>query len=115
MRHFQDPQNVGEVENPVSRVEVEHEGGGCFDRLRITLSVENGVIREARFKARACSGTIAASSAVTEWAVGKTLSEAAGITADKLDELLGGVPDKKRHSVELAAEGLAKAAQEAKA
>jgi len=113
MDHFQSPRNVGEVENPSAKADVEHEGSGCFDRLRITLSVEDGKIREAMFKARACSGTIAAASMVTEWAKGKALEEAAEMTADKLAELLGGVPEKKVHSVELAAAGMRKAALEA--
>lgn len=113
MEHFQAPRNVGEVESPSALAEVEHEGGGCFDRLRVTLAVADGTITEAKFKARACSGTIAASSMVTDWAVGKSLEEAAAITADALESLLGGVPDAKRHSVELAAKGMAKAAGEA--
>ncbi|MFH0881690.1 MAG: iron-sulfur cluster assembly scaffold protein [bacterium] len=111
--HFQSPRNVGELENPSAKAEVEHQGGGCFDRLRVTLAVENGVIIKAMFKARACSGTIAAASAATEWAKGKSLIEAAELTAETLDNLLGGVPEKKRHSVELAAEGIHKAAQAA--
>lgn len=113
MDHFNSPRNVGEIENPSAKAEVEHEGGGCFDRLRVTLAVENGVITQAMFKARACSGTIAAASAATEWAAGKPLTEAAQLTAEALDELLGGVPEKKQHSIELASEGIRNAAKEA--
>jgi NifU-like protein len=114
MEHFQAPRNVGEVETPDGRAEVEHEGGGCFDRLRVTLSVEEGIVREARFKARACSGTIAASSAATDWAAGRTLDEVERVTPEALEEILGEVPEAKRHSLELAAEGLRKAAGEAR-
>lgn len=114
MQHFQAPRNVGEVEDPAATVEVQHEGGGCFDRLRVTLAVNEGRIEKAMFKARACSGTIAASSAATDWAAGRTLDEAAGLSADQLDDVLGGVPDRKRHSVELAAEAIRKAAADAK-
>ena len=57
LRHFQAPVNVGEVEEPRTLIEVEHQGGGCFDRLRLTLKVQDGVIVQAMFKARACSGT----------------------------------------------------------
>lgn len=114
LEHFQAPKNVGELEPPRTLVEVEHEGGGCFDKLRLTIKVTDGRIDKAMFKARACSGTIAASSAATEWAEGKTLDEALSFTADMLTEYLGGVPERKRHSVELAAEAVRKAAAEAK-
>ena len=113
LEHFQAPKNVGELEPPRTLVEVEHQGGGCFDKLRLTLKVSGGVVERAMFKARACSGTIAASSAATEWVTGKTLEEAAAFTADMLTDYLGGVPERKRHSVELAAEAVRKAAEEA--
>jgi len=112
LKHFQAPQNVGELEEPRVLAEVEHQGGGCFDRLRVTLRVEDGIVQNAMFKARACSGTIAASSAATEWAKGKSLAEVGAITADTLDEYLGGVPERKRHSIELAAEAMQKAVSE---
>jgi nitrogen fixation protein NifU and related proteins len=106
LEHFQAPRNVGEVNEPSVLVEVEHEGGGCFDRLRLTAKVEDGIIQEVKFKARACSGTIAASSAATEWATGKSVEEIAEVTSDFLSDYLGGVPDKKRHSMDLAAKAL---------
>jgi len=114
MDHFQSPRNIGEIENPSARADVEHQGEGCFDRLRITLAVADDRITDAKFKARACSGTIAAASAVTEWAKGKSLAEAIKLTPDDVDRLLDGVPEKKRHSVELAAEAIRNAAREAK-
>lgn len=111
LKHFTAPCNVGELEDPSAKVEVEHEGGGCFDKLRLTINVENNVVTEAMFKARACSGTIAASSAATEWAQGKPVEELKKASADMLDGYLGGVPEKKRHSVELAARALREAAE----
>ncbi len=106
LEHFQAPRNVGEVSEPSVLVEVEHEGGGCFDRLRLTAKVEDGVVQDIKFKARACSGTIAASSAATEWATGKNASDIAKVTSDFLADYLDGVPEKKRHSIDLATEAL---------
>ncbi len=113
IEHFSAPKNVGEIEQPDAVAEVEHTGGGCFDRIRVTVAVDDGKISEIRFKARACSGTIAAASAATEWAVGKSLEEAAGLGMEIVEEELGGVPEKKKHSVELAAEAVASVAQNA--
>ena len=104
--HFANPRGIGEIEKPDSKSQVQHEGGGCFDRVKLTLRITDGRIAEARFRARACSGTIAALSALTEMVAGKTLKEAGAITPDDLVEYLEGIPEAKRHSVELAARAL---------
>ncbi len=113
LEHFQAPRNIGEIDAPEGAAEAEHKGGGCFDRIRVTLRVRGGLVEEANFKARACSGTIAAASAGTEWAAGRPLEEVARVTPETLDDLLGGVPEKKRHSVELVAEALRLASADA--
>ncbi|NQS97472.1 MAG: iron-sulfur cluster assembly scaffold protein [candidate division Zixibacteria bacterium] len=106
LKHFQNPQNIGDVLEPDGAADVKHEGGGCLDRVRMTMKVEDDIVVDIRYKLRACSGTIAASSAVTSLANGKSVSEADDIQiADVLQEL-GGVPEKKMHSVELAVKAL---------
>ena len=112
LEHFSSPQNVGILDNPDAEIEVAHEGGGCFDRIKMTIISEEDIIKSINFKARACSGTIAAASAATAWAVGKSLEEALSLTPAIIEQELGGVPEKKLHSVELAAEGIRKAAGE---
>ncbi|MBZ0265897.1 iron-sulfur cluster assembly scaffold protein [bacterium] len=109
--HFSSPRNIGEIENADAVAEAEHEGGGCFDRIRVSIRIADGRVEEMLFKARACSGTIAAASAGTEWAKGKTVEEVAEVTADIIADYLDGVPEKKLHSVELVAEVLQKVAR----
>lgn len=111
LEHFEDPKNVGEISSPDAMAEVAHEGGGCFDRIRMTLKVSDGTIKNAMFKARACSGTIAATSAATEWAKGKTLAQASELTGNMVADELDGVPEKKQHSADLAAEAIREAAK----
>jgi len=106
LQHFSSPQNVGEITDPDGVCEVAHTGGGCFDRIKMTLKVEGDRIVDIKYKLRACSGTIAASSAVTSLALGKTLTEAGQIGAAEILTELDGVPEKKMHSVELAVEAL---------
>ena len=106
MKHFTAPQNSGEVENPDAAAEVKHEGGGCLDQVRMTLKVEDGKISELKYRLRACSGTIAACSGITSIASGKTLEEAAKLGTEELLAELGGVPERKMHSVELAVKAL---------
>ena len=109
IEHFSNPHGVGEIEHPDFASEVEHQGGGCFDRVRLTIHVEVGRISEARFKARACSGTIAACSALIELIEGLSESEAASVNSADIIKHLDGIPETKQHSVDLAASALAKA------
>ena len=102
MQHFTAPQNIGEVPDPDGACQVHHEGGGCFDRVQMTLKVTGDTIEDVKYRLRACSGTIAACSATTSLAKGNTLEEASKITFDLVDEELGGVPERKHHSIELA-------------
>jgi len=106
MKHFTTPQNAGEISEPDGLCEVAHKDEGCFDRIRMTLRVEDGKIAELKYMLRACSGTIAASSAVTSLAIGKSLADALKIGIDEVNDELGGVPERKMHSVELAVEAL---------
>jgi len=106
MRHFQNPQNVGDLENPDAVEDVHYKGEGCFDRVRIFARAENGRITRVTYRTRGCSGTIAACSALSEMAPGMTVKQAAAISGDDVAEALGGVPERKQHSVDLAAEAL---------
>ena len=109
--HFTNPRGVGEIVNPDAVSEVKHEGGGCFDTIRLSLRFNNNKISDIKFRARACSGTIAACSALVERVSGMDINAAGKITPDDLADQLGGIPDKKQHSVELAIEALQKALQ----
>ncbi len=104
--HFTSPQNIGELADANGVGEVLHEGGGCLDRVRMAVKVENGIITDIKYKLRACSGTIAASSAVSTLAVGKAVEEADRIDFDTINNELGLVPERKNHSIELAVKAL---------
>ena len=104
--HFTNPRGVGEIEAPDARSEVQHEGGGCFDTVRLTLKIDNGIIADVKFRARACSGTIAACSALVEKVKGMEVKLARGLTVENLIDKLDGIPEKKQHSVELAVRAL---------
>jgi len=104
MEHFQNPRNVGEVENA--------DGVGvvgnpvCGDMMRITIRVQDGYIRDIRFKTLGCGAAIATSSVITEMAKDKSLAEALRITRDDVAASLGGLPSHKMHCSNLAADAL---------
>ena len=104
MQHFAAPQNIGTINNADAKCEVVNEEGGCFDTATLFVTVENNIIKDAKYQLKACSGTIMAFSLLTTRMIGKTLEEVKGITYQLLFEDVGGVPDKKAHSLRLAVE-----------
>ncbi len=55
--HFQNPRNVGEIPNASAVVEMTNPV--CGDVVKLWVRVENGYIKDARFKAQGCSAAIA--------------------------------------------------------
>jgi nitrogen fixation NifU-like protein len=102
--HFQNPRNVGELPPPAVTVEVSNPA--CGDILRLSVRFENGVAREARYKVRGCTASIAAGSALTEWIEGKTRGELAGFVPGTIEEAVGGLPAESKHAAALCADGI---------
>jgi len=111
MDHFQNPRNMGEVENADGVGEVGNPQ--CGDVMRITIKVDDDErIEDVKFKTLGCGAAIATSSMVTEMAKGKTLAEAQEISKKAVAEALGGLPPQKMHCSNLASDGLKKAIED---
>jgi len=104
MDHFSNPRNVGEVENANGIGEVGN--ASCGDIMRISLQVEENIIKDVKFKTFGCGAAIATSSMVTELAIGKTIEEALVLTNQAVAEALDGLPQAKMHCSNLAADAL---------
>lgn len=104
MEHFNNPRNVGEVENPDGVGMVGNPA--CGDVMKLTIKVEKDIITDIRFKTFGCGAAIATSSMVTEMVKGRPLSEAEGITNQAVAEALDGLPPIKMHCSNLAADAL---------
>lgn len=78
--HYENPRNVGTLDKKALDVGTGLVGApACGDVMRLQIKVEDGVIKEARFKTYGCGSAIAASSIATEWLKGLTLDEATEI------------------------------------
>ncbi len=104
MDHFSNPRNVGEIEDADGVGEVGN--ASCGDIMKIFLKVEDGIIKDVKFKTFGCGAAIATSSMVTELAIGKTLDEAMELTNAAVAEALDGLPAQKMHCSNLAADAL---------
>ena len=105
MDHFQNPRNVGEMENPSGVGTVGN--AKCGDIMRMYLDIdENGIIKEAKFKTFGCGAAVATSSMATELVAGKTVQEALEVTNKAVMEALDGLPPVKVHCSLLAEQAI---------
>src|SRR5512137_1978694 len=104
MDHFNNPRNVGEIENADGIGKVGNPV--CGDVMRLYIKVEKDVITDAKFKTFGCGAAIATSSMVTDLVKGKTIDEALKISNAAVAEALGGLPKVKMHCSVLAEEAL---------
>ncbi len=104
MEHFQNPRNVGEIEDADGVGTVGNPT--CGDLMTIYIKVKDNIIEDIKFKTFGCGAAIATSSMVTEMAMGKTLDEAMEITRNDVAENLEGLPPVKMHCSNLAADAL---------
>jgi len=107
MQRFTNPRFMGEIENADGIGEVGNMK--CGDIMRVSFKLKDDKIEDVRFKTFGCVSAIAASDALCELAIGKTLEEAKKISNKDIIKKLKGLPSIKVHCSILGAEALKKA------
>ena len=102
--HFQNPRNVGEIENADGVGEVGNPV--CGDIMKMYLKIDDGIITDCKFKTFGCGSAIATSSMATELIIGKSIQEALEFTNKAVVEALDGLPARKVHCSVLAEEAI---------
>lgn len=104
MDHFMNPRNVGEIEgaNAVGQVG----NAKCGDIMKMYMDIEDGIIKDVKFKTFGCGAAIATSSMATEMVKGKSVEEALKLTNKAVMEALDGLPPEKIHCSVLAEEAI---------
>lgn len=105
MDHFQNPRNMGKIEDADLIGEVGNPTCGDIMKIYIDLN-EDEEITEIKFNTFGCGAAVATSSMVTELVKGKTLDEAMEITNEEIAEALDGLPPAKMHCSNLAADAV---------
>ncbi|MEE1078768.1 MAG: Fe-S cluster assembly scaffold protein NifU [Agathobacter sp.] len=105
MDHFNNPRNMGEIENASGVGTVGN--AKCGDIMRMYLDIDaNGIIQDVKFKTFGCGAAVATSSMATELVKGKTVQEALTVTNKAVCEALDGLPPVKVHCSLLAEEAI---------
>ncbi|MBF8417389.1 Fe-S cluster assembly sulfur transfer protein SufU [Heyndrickxia coagulans] len=74
MDHYKNPRNRGSLED--GSLTVDMNNPTCGDRIHLTMKVEGGLIRDAKFTGEGCSISMASASMMTQAVKGKTVDEA---------------------------------------
>ncbi|MBI5387985.1 MAG: Fe-S cluster assembly scaffold protein NifU [Verrucomicrobia bacterium] len=104
MDHFLNPRNLGDLKDADGVGEVG--AAACGDIMKISLKIEDGKIKDARFKTFGCGSAIASSSMATELIKGRSIEEAMSFSNQEVVSALGGLPPVKIHCSVLAEEAL---------
>ena len=104
MDHFQNPRNVGKMDDADGVGEVGN--AKCGDIMKVYLKIDNGIITDVKFNTFGCGSAIATSSMATEMIKGKKVEEALTLSNKAVVEALDGLPTHKIHCSVLAEEAV---------
>ena len=106
MDHYENPRNVGTFDPKKDNIGTGMVGApACGDVMRLQIEVEDGIIKDAKFKTYGCGSAIASSSLVTTMVKGMTLDEASAVkNIDIVEELA--LPPVKIHCSVLAEDAI---------
>jgi nitrogen fixation NifU-like protein len=104
MDHFQNPRNVGTIEDADGIGKLSSDV--CGDIMHLYITVKEGKIADVKYSTFGCAAAVASGSMLTEMVKGLTLEEALTITKQDIADSLDGVPEPKIHCSLLAADCL---------
>ena len=104
--HYENPRNVGSLDKESNDVGTGMVGApACGDVMKLQIQVEEGVIKDAKFKTYGCGSAIASSSLVTEMLKGMNIDDAHEIKNSAIAEELA-LPPVKIHCSVLAEDAI---------
>lgn len=110
MEHFNNPRNIGIIDEPTVLVQVGEPS--CGDALLLSLKIEHDRIVDVKYKIYGCGAAIATASVASEMVMGLSLDAVLTITDQTIADALDGLPPEKMHCSNMAAGALHGAVRE---
>ena len=107
IEHFQNPKNVGVIEDANGIGEIGDTD--CGDSMKVFIKVENDILTDVKYQIRGCPASIACASVMTELAIGKNIDDALMLNDMDIVNALDGLPEFKIHCSVLSAAVLQRA------
>ena len=107
IEHFQNPKNVGVIEDADGIGEIGDTD--CGDSMKVFIKVENDILTDVKYQIRGCPASIACASVMTELAIGKNIDDALMLNDMDIVDALDGLPEFKIHCSVLSASVLQRA------
>jgi nitrogen fixation protein NifU and related proteins len=86
MDHYKNPRNKGILDNSLT---IDMNNPTCGDRIRLTLDVQDDVVKDAKFEGEGCSISMSSASMMTQAVKGKKLEEALKLSEIFSNMMLG--------------------------
>jgi nitrogen fixation protein NifU and related proteins len=80
MDHYQNPRNQGQLD--VDALTVDMRNPSCGDEIRLQLIVDDGIVKDVRFKGTGCSISMASASMMSEAVKGMPIEKVLELTGD---------------------------------
>lgn len=87
MDHYKTPRNKGTLDT--NSVNIEMNNPTCGDRILLTLQVEDGIVKDAKFDGEGCSISMASASMMTQAVKGQDIDTALKLSHIFSDMMLG--------------------------
>ena len=87
MDHYKNPRNKGSLEG--DSLVIDMNNPTCGDRIHLTLQVEDGIVKDAKFDGEGCSISMSSASMMTQTIKGKSVQEAMKLASIFSDMMQG--------------------------
>ncbi|MEW9501961.1 Fe-S cluster assembly sulfur transfer protein SufU [Jeotgalibacillus marinus] len=87
MDHYKNPRNKGAIED--GSVTIDMNNPTCGDRIHLTLDVQDGIVKQAKFDGDGCSISMASASMMTQVITGQKIETALKMSGIFSDMMLG--------------------------
>ncbi|MBM7605825.1 nitrogen fixation NifU-like protein [Metabacillus crassostreae] len=86
MDHYKNPRNKGILDDSLT---IDMNNPTCGDRIRLTLDIEDDVVKDAKFEGEGCSISMSSASMMTQAIKGKSLEKALKLSEIFSNMMLG--------------------------